>query len=278
MLQHYFRDFLSSPCLFTKEVPFDFALFDFSPLPATYPPPTATTLVIPPNEVLGKRVEQLFEYYISCHPHYTLIAKNIQVFRQKITIGELDFLLLDTHTDTVLHVELVYKFYIYDTTVRHSHPLANWIGPNRKDALLEKTEKLLQKQLPLLYKEETRNHFISLGIDPSMIRQQVCYFAQLFPPLSAPSYSSPYIHPDAIQGHWISYPTFLSAAYHHASYYIPSKKDWICQPTAQTPWYSYQIAKELIQAQIDQQKAPMVWIKRPNTPPAKLFIVWWLPH
>ena len=47
---------------------------------------------IPGNIVLGKRIEYLFESYVNESNRYELLAKNIQIIEDKITVGELDFI------------------------------------------------------------------------------------------------------------------------------------------------------------------------------------------
>ena len=45
----------------------------------------------------------------------------------------------------MIHLEIVYKFYLYDNTIGTSE-IDHWIGPNRNDSLREKLEKLKSKR------------------------------------------------------------------------------------------------------------------------------------
>ena len=65
---------------------------------------------ISPRLVLGKRVEHFMSYYLKNHSQYKILTQNIQVFNEKTTIGELDFLIQNSLTQEVIHLEQVYKF------------------------------------------------------------------------------------------------------------------------------------------------------------------------
>jgi hypothetical protein len=65
------------------------------------------------------------------------LYENIQVIEDKKTIGEIDFIIEDKNTKQVIHMELAYKFYLFDPSIS-SEPINNWIGPNRDDSLQEK--------------------------------------------------------------------------------------------------------------------------------------------
>ncbi|TPN85129.1 DUF1853 family protein [Aquimarina algicola] len=225
------------------------------------------------NEVLGKRVEHFFEYCIENSDIYTLLAKNLQVFKEKITIGELDFIIKDLNKDTIIHVELIFKFYVYDHTI--SNELERWIGPNRKDSLLQKIEKLKTKQLPLLYKEETFPILEHLNIDPKYIDQKVCYMANLFVHLSLQNSSIPIVNTNCIIGFWIHKHEFHREAYSSFVFCIPEKKYWLVNPNQCTTWFSFEDIEEKIQSFLSKKRSPMVWIKRNEDQYERFFIVWW---
>ena len=117
---------------------------------------------LPENLMLGKRVERFFSYQLKSQKRFTILKENIQIYNDKITIGELDCLLLENHKPK--HVEVVYKFYLYDHSVGKTE-LEHLIGPNRKDTLTQKIEKLKLKQLPLLHKIETHEILTKMGYE-----------------------------------------------------------------------------------------------------------------
>ncbi len=81
-----------------------------------------------------------------------------------------------------IHLEIIYKFYLYDSSVGESE-IEHWIGPNRRDSLLQKLNKLKDKQLPLLYSKECLTYLETLKLTASEIDQQLYFKAQLFVPL-----------------------------------------------------------------------------------------------
>ena len=77
-----------------------------------------------------------------------ILAENVQIQNEKTTVGEIDCIL--TTAKKPVHLEIIYKFYLYDKSVG-TNELEHWIGPNRRDSLVSKLNKLKDKQLPLLY-------------------------------------------------------------------------------------------------------------------------------
>lgn len=225
------------------------------------------------NEVLGKRIEHFFEYSIINSNRYTIIANNIQVFKDKITIGELDFLVKDLQKNKVIHVELVYKFYLFDPTIDGN--LHRWIGPNRKDTLLQKAEKIKEKQLPLLYHKETSGVLKKLQLDSDTIEQQVCYLANLFIPFSLKKTTFPYINNQCIVGYWIPIKAFTLKEYGSYQFYIPQKKDWVIAPKHCNSWFSFKDIIESIEVLLSQKKSPLLWMKSNEDSYLRFFIVWW---
>ena len=134
------------------------------------------------NEIrLGKRVEQFLNFQINKTINCKILAENIQIKIQKQTIGELDAIAL---IDSIpVHIETVYKFYLYDPSVGNSE-IDHFIGPNRKDSLLEKLTKLKEKQLPLLYSDTCKPYLEKFDLNAETISQQVYFKAQLFLPFT----------------------------------------------------------------------------------------------
>src|SRR5690606_10935595 len=98
-------------------------------------------------------MEGFFRIEIKRSSRYRLLAQNLQIVQEKITIGEIDSIIEHIKTGAKLHIELVYKFYLYDPSIEGE--INKWIGPNRKDNLPQKINKLKEKQLPLLFRRET---------------------------------------------------------------------------------------------------------------------------
>ena len=105
---------------------------------------------------LGKRVEHFFEAIIEQSSNYEKVLKNKQIIQNKYTFGELDFILFNKKINIYEHVEMQYKFYVYDDSIEEE--IHRYVGPNRNDTMYLKLEKLKNKQLPLLFKEETKDY------------------------------------------------------------------------------------------------------------------------
>lgn len=271
-IYHQYNGFISSKPLWNGDSLFGLAQLDLKNFERDIKDPTK--IKIRDNEVLGKRIEHFFEYYINSSKHYHLLVKNLQIFKDKITIGELDFIVEDTSKKCLLHIELVYKFYLYDPQ-KSKNELERWIGPNQKDSLLEKVAKLKHKQFPLLYQPETKHALEELDVSTDMIKQKVSFFGQLFIPFPYKNKTLAGINNDCISGFWIRRHDFNSEKYYRHQYYIPSKKDWVTDPKDQMVWYSYHTILESIEVELSKKKSPLLWMKSNEDSYSKCFVVWW---
>jgi hypothetical protein len=136
------------------------------------------------NQRLGKLVEEFVIHDLKATPSITWITESLQIQNEKLTLGELDALYYDQGTPT--HLEIAYKFYLFDTLTTYGNPLAYWIGPNRKDNLSLKLTKLRNRQFPLLHNPITQPYLDHHGLEAGDIQQRVCFKGQLFLPYSRP--------------------------------------------------------------------------------------------
>lgn len=270
-LQIQYSGFLNTPSLLDY-LPHTFKLFVLQQDILPSEQALKRHIHIQPNEVLGKRVEHFFEYYIKTHAAYELIQSGIQVFKEKQTIGELDFLVKNISTQRYLHIELVYKFYIYDPKIAATHE-ARWIGPNRRDSYLLKSKKLREKQLPLLFNEETSILLADLGLTPQKFEQHVCFLTQLYLPLHM---ESSHVFEDiekTIAGYWTPLDDFKMNAASDAQYYLPLKKEWVINPIHGYKWFSFAEILPQIERSCEQKKSPLVWIKTKEDQYQKVFVI-----
>ena len=96
---------------------------------------------------LGKLIEHFVLHELVENEYIDIITSNLQVIDDKVTVGEIDALI--KHFNDFIHLEIVYKFYLYDPFIKTSE-LEKWIGPNRNDWLSKKIDKLKTKQFPIL--------------------------------------------------------------------------------------------------------------------------------
>lgn len=231
---------------------------------------TVPNIELPDNLRLGHLVEKTVAELIPTSSNYHLLFENTQILDGKKTIGELDFIIEEIDTKQLIHLELAYKFYLFDPSIS-SEEKNNWIGPNRNDSLVEKLNKLKQKQFPLLYNECTKKTLNPLPI--KNIQQQLCLLASLYIPYEfkgdvAPDYQK------AIKGHYIQFNRFCVEQFTQKKYYIPSKKEWGISPNTNNIWLNYHEIKEQISNSIKEKQAVLCW-ENDKEIYSEFFIVWW---
>ncbi len=273
-LELQFQGFLAIPRLWFKNGLFNLTQFEFPQPPLL----SGETLLeespsLLTNFVLGKRAESFFSLSLAHSEGFNVLAQNIQIQARKITLGEIDFLIEDTVQGRRCHVELVCKFYLYDPSLERE--LERWIGPNRKDSLLEKIEKLKQKQFPLLYKPETAGYLSELNLRSEELEQEVCFKAHLFIPRDLKDKTFEHINPQCISGVWIHFEEFTQRDYGNFEFLSPKKQDWFIAPKFGEDWVSYSEIKESLGEMILQKRSPLLWIRKNKQEYEQLFVVWW---
>lgn len=220
--------------------------------------------------LLGKYVERFVSYQLAQENDISILCENIQIQQEKRTLGELDCIL--KKDNTVIHLEIVYKFYLFDETVGHTE-IEHCIGPNRKDSLAEKLNKLKEKQLPLLYSKECEHFLSSKGISSKEIHQQVYFKAQLFVSYSNNEIQFNILNNNCISGFYINKKELLH--FLDCKFYIPNKKDWLVIPHSNVNWLGFHQFKKIAIEYLSRQFSPMFWLKSSNGMLQKVFLVWW---
>ncbi|MFT6720974.1 MAG: hypothetical protein ACJA0J_001772 [Bdellovibrionota bacterium] len=227
--------------------------------------------VIFKNQRLGKLVEEFVFHQLKNQDTVSWICDNLQIQEGKRTVGEIDALYYKE--ESPVHLEVAYKFYLFDTIENYNNPLAHWIGPNRKDSLFYKLGKLHNKQLPLLHNKLTKPYLESYNLDIKSIKQELCFKAQLFLPYKNESINVSPLNNDCVAGFYISYHKIQE--FSTFNFYIPTKLDWLVIPNNNVDWLNYSSALEIIKIGINNKRSPLVWIKKKNNELSKCFIVFW---
>lgn len=225
---------------------------------------------LPTNLRLGHLAEKIVSELIKSSTNFKILHENIQIVENKKTIGEIDFIIQNINTNKIIHIELAYKFYLLDPKIS-LNLINNWIGPNRKDSLKEKLEKLTTKQFPLLYHNAAKQQLDNLDIDK--VSQALCILVSLFIPFEYKGTFSP-MYEKAIKGYYLNMATFVSQDNSEKTYYIPSKKEWGINPYDNEIWFDFYVVKEHIKTSINEKQALLCWQKYKNSCSA-FFIVWW---
>lgn len=273
-----FSSFLEGADLWANSSKSPFQVFSTNKFPVQQNVPLEGIAQIPKNLVLGRRMEHFMRLYLKTSG-YKVLAQGLQIRAEKQTLGELDFLIQAPQSQEIIHLEQVYKFYIY---LPESVPgQGHWLGPNRRDSLVKKMQKLQAKQFPLLYQAATQPFLAPFNINIEQVQQQLNFKAQLYLPwITKEQVPSPLsINPACIAGHWLSladldaWVTQLDGK--QTLCYLPDKQDWGSQAHAFTHWETYTALRPKIQTQLEQKRAPMCWLKSNANSYQRFFIVWW---
>lgn len=268
-LKTQFLGFMNTPALFTelnglKQIQLDIDEikdFDF------------TKLSVRDNLTMGVRIERFFEFYIQQSKNYDLIKNNIQIINNKQTLGELDFILYDKKANKYLHVEHVYKFYLYDDSIPSE--IDRYIGPNKNDTLTKKLAKLKNKQLPLLYKNETQEYLD--GLDTNSFEQKICLKGNIFVPPHLLGKDIPIVNNSCVRGFYINREEFVGQEqYKEYEYFLPTRNDWVSDCSTNNTWISFDKAIEEIDLLLVREKSPLVWLKnKKDNTTQSFFVTWW---
>jgi len=267
-LQQQITGFLNTPAIWVNSQfgiqQFHFPqvdLFGFSPTP------------ILQKLRLGHQMEYVFKQILDHGTQYEILLHNLPIRQGKQTIGEIDFILKDTETEALIHVELTYKFYIIDIQV--SEPIHQLMGPNKRDMFFTKMEKIKNDQFALLHSPEGSTALQVRGIDHTRLQHQACYKAQLFEPYGSKPIPLRPLNPNCIVGYWLRMAEFQTAAFKQYGFYIPYKSQWVIQPHDAVNWTPHYETVLELNLRLLKQNAPMVWMKKSETEFEKFFVVWW---
>ena len=267
-LKTQFLGFINTPSIFDefdglKQIELDITEsrnFDF------------TKLNITDRLSLGRRIERFFEFYINQSKKYDLIKSNLQIIKDKKTLGELDFIIYDRKAQKYLHIEQIYKFYLYDPSL--SNEIDRFIGPNQNDTLSKKIAKLKDQQFPILFKDETKEYLED--IDLNNIEQKVCFKGNIYVPMDFQGKDIPIINNSCIKGFYVIYEEFLNQRYFREyAYYLPPRNDWICDNNSNEIWKNFDEIKDEIDILQNLKKSPLVWMKDKENNTQSFFITWW---
>lgn len=217
---------------------------------------------------LGHLVEHFVDSELISDFGIHILGNNIQIYSDKRTIGEYDFLI--ERDGKQYHIEVVYKFYVFDESTGSSG-IEAWIGPNRKDSLIQKMDKIKEKQFPLINRPESIDALRILGVDSAKIEQRVYFKAKLFVPFGKDVSVQP-LNQECVAGFYFSFKDLDQ--FDKAQLFIPTKHDWLAEPNDEVEWMSFEIGQAEISKSIGEERSPLIWIKRKGRVEAA-FVVWW---
>ena len=263
-IQKRFDGFLQTPCLWKANTVFDLHQFEIAPVSCKI------NISLDEKLRLGKYIERFVTFELSQNVSIQIIAENIQIQKEKITLGEIDCLLFKD--EKPIHLEIIYKFYVYNPTIGNTE-LAHCIGPNKKDSLIEKLTKLKEKQLPILHTKECESYLKNLQLSAKEMVQRVYFKAQIFVPYANKKITFSTLNTNCIAGFYINNNELEQ--FSNSKFYIPEKKDWLIHPHKNVNWSSHKQFKEATLACMSRQFSPLCWLKKENGELEKFFLVWW---
>ncbi|RRQ48306.1 DUF1853 family protein [Maribacter algicola] len=267
-LNRQIAGFLQTPSLWTK-TQFGIRQFEFPQIDLTHFTPTP----IPQKIRLGHQMEHVCKQLLEASPAYEVLLYNEPVRQGKQTLGEIDYILRETATGQIIHLELTYKFYIIDPQI--SERIHQLMGPNRRDMFFTKMEKIKNEQFTLLHSPAGKKTLAEKGIPNENIQHQACYKAQLFEPCQSKAINIRPLNPHCIVGYWLRLADLQSEAFKNYQFYIPYKTEWVVAPSDGVAWMSQYETLLEVNMRLLKQNAPMLWVKKGTDTIDKCFVAWW---
>ena len=219
---------------------------------------------------LGKLIEHFVLHELIENEFIDIIASNIQLIEDKITVGEIDALI--KYFNDFIHLEIIYKFYLYDPTIKTSE-IDKWIGPNRNDSLSKKIHKLKTKQFPILSHPIAKNYIRNLHLNYDIFFPKVLFKAQLFVPFNMLNNNFELVNNQCIKGFYLSFEEVRKL--NTTLFYVPSKLDWLIEPQINVDWLTNLDFIEVFDKYINLKRSPLCWIKNERNELRKIFVVSW---
>ena len=145
---------------------------------------------------LGRYFEALMSFWLKNCPHFEPLLENQQIFLNKKSIGELDYIF--KYKEQIYHFEIAVKFYL---GIEPGNAWHHWLGPGLKDRLDLKLDKLVNNQIPLCHHPQTQIIFKKNNI--STPKSFVFLKGYLFWPLEQQQLPTPnYINSNVLKGYW----------------------------------------------------------------------------
>ena len=177
---------------------------------------------------VGSYFENLVLLWFKLQPDYSNVRDHIKVFEHKRTLGEMDFLVFNQQEQITLHLEVAIKFYLLTEKQRR----LQFIGPNSKDTLENKLNKLIHKQIPLSSNPLAQTALHSM---PGPVLAKGLVSGILFYPSDSDWRNPPQIHASVarqhLKGWWTSsHKLLIPRASNDSHWLILRKPYWLALP------------------------------------------------
>lgn len=183
------------------------------------------------HQLLGSYFEVLWQFFLTYAPNWTLLRSGIQIQddnakKKGATLGELD-ILCKTPNATAIHLELAVKFFLLKPNCDGRDP-SHWIGPQTRDRLDLKTNKLSEKQFPFYFHPQTQQHLRRIGL-PVDAEQRLSMKGYLFrhilqvPTTGAPPTANTHV----TMAHWCRVDELIKLKESNQHWCIIEKPQWL---------------------------------------------------
>jgi len=172
---------------------------------------------------VGMYFEALVAYWVTHLPGMDLLGSNVAVLQDKKTLGAFDFIVRNFNGE-VEHWEVAVKFYLL---LGDRSDWRSWVGPNQRDRLDKKVNRMRDHQLVLSQRKEGIQALANLGVNQLSRRLAIlkgCFFTEWGAPDDGPDHSQ-----CAAEGRWVDEPKFkaLGAAFPNSRWVKREKPFWL---------------------------------------------------
>lgn len=153
-----------------------------------HPQPLRAHLALGHSKRLGLHFERLWHFFLAQDSEVELLAHNLPVRDSTRTLGEFDCIYYCHQRQRNVHLELAVKFYL-SAPGAISQALSNWLGPNSRDRLDLKLQRMLTHQIRLADTPQGASVLAELGIKDTLREIEIKgrLFAHCPSPAPAPS-------------------------------------------------------------------------------------------
>ncbi|MEP5567712.1 MAG: DUF1853 family protein [Halioglobus sp.] len=136
------------------------------------PKPLANHLAKSSTRRLGLYFETLWHFFLEQDSEIDLLAHNLAVRDSKRTLGEFDCIYFCHRRQRNVHLELAVKFYLSAPAATGSEQ-HNWLGPNSKDRLDLKLQRMMSHQIRLAHTPEGSAALAELGVSDPLLEIEI---------------------------------------------------------------------------------------------------------
>jgi hypothetical protein len=223
---------------------------------------TESSVTLNYSQKLGHLYEEALLHLLESTSRFKVVTNNFQINNEtKQTLGELDFLLLDTETNSHIHLELAVKFYL--VVIDGDETL--YPGPDARDNYHRKVARLREHQLILASQPVTKKVLTPL-IGNSQITAQQLVHGIFFDHINASHQPVPEMaSPNAFRRKWL-YCSELSEFFPKTKKArVLPKQLWLCEITEEIFQALVEVPlEELIE--LGQQRCTMFVIRAGDEP------------